>query len=213
MRLDGGLQQSIKTALSYRETRSDFPGLCYPANQWSANDRWSLLALYPPVVRIAFEPCKLLHYGLTLFPPQRNRTELCCKGNRLANKDGRRLCCQSEFKVIRDFQKRWLKQQRHKLICTFLGHEGVWEMTTATATSMPQTNDLIGWMRKNNRAARAARFLVQILDYIFLVFQTTTRQRELAAVNLSFFAFTWYQFEPSKRKCPSSILCNVTNVE
>ena len=62
-------------------------------------------------------------------------------------------------------------------------------MTTATATSTPQTNDLIGSTRKNNRAARAARFLVQILDYIF-VFQTTTRQREPAAVNLSFLAFT-----------------------
>ena len=182
------LWRRVSTALSYRETRSDFPGLCYPANQWSANDRWSLLALYLPVVRIAFVPCKLLHHGLTLFPPQRNRSELCCKGSRLANKDGRRLCCQSEFKVIREFQKRWPKQQRHKSICTFLGHEGVWEMTKATATS--QTNDLIGWMRKNNRAARAARFLVQILDYTFVVFQTTTRQREFAAVNLSFLAFT-----------------------
>ena len=108
------LWRRVSTALSYRETRSDFPGLCYPANQWSANDRWSLLALYLPVVRTAFVPCKLLHHGLTTFPPQRNRTELCCKGNRLANKDGRRLCCQSEFKVIREFQKRWPKQQHHK---------------------------------------------------------------------------------------------------
>ena len=32
------------------------------------------------------------------------------------------------------------------------------EMTTATATTPPQINDLIGWTRKNNRAARAARF-------------------------------------------------------
>ena len=35
-------------------------------------------------------------------------------------------------------------------------------MTTATVT--PQINDLIGWMRKNDRAARAARFLVQFFD-------------------------------------------------
>jgi len=63
-------------------------------------------------------------------------------------------------------------------------------MTTATATSTPQTNDLIGRTRKNNRSARAARFLVQILDYTFVVFQTMTRQREFAAVNLSFLAFT-----------------------
>ena len=32
-------------------------------------------------------------------------------------------------------------------------------MTTVTATTTPQINDLIGGMRKNNRAARAARFL------------------------------------------------------
>ena len=36
-------------------------------------------------------------------------------------------------------------------------------MTTGTATTMPQINDLIGRMKKNNRAARAARFLVQFL--------------------------------------------------
>ena len=38
----------------------------------------------------------------------------------------------------------------------------------------PQINDLIGWMKKNNRAARAARaarFLVQCFD---VVCQTTT---------------------------------------
>ena len=61
-------------------------------------------------------------------------------------------------------------------------------MTTATPT--PQTNDLIGSLRKNNCAARAARFLVQILDCIFVVFQTTTGQCEFAAANLSFLAFT-----------------------
>ena len=58
---------------------------------------------------------------------------------------------------------------------------------------------------KKNRAAREARFFVQCFD---VVCQTTTwnsylrfwRQRELAAVNLSFFAFTWKPFAPSKRK-------------
>ena len=38
-------------------------------------------------------------------------------------------------------------------------------MMTATARSASQTNDLIDWMRKNNRAAREARFLVQLLIY------------------------------------------------
>ena len=28
---------------------------------------------------------------------------------------------------------------------------------------MPEKSDLIGWMRKNNRAARAARTLVEII--------------------------------------------------
>ena len=34
----------------------------------------------------------------------------------------------------------------------------------------PQKNDLIGWMRKNNCAARAARFWLQFFD---IVCQTT----------------------------------------
>ena len=38
--------------------------------------------------------------------------------------------------------------------------------STATSTSTPQINDLIGWMRKTNRAARAARPLVQICDVV-----------------------------------------------
>ena len=37
-------------------------------------------------------------------------------------------------------------------------------------------NDVIGWMRKNNRAARAARFLVQFFD---LVCQTMTRNLQI----------------------------------
>ena len=36
---------------------------------------------------------------------------------------------------------------------------------------MPQINDLIGGMRKNNRAAHAARFMVQFFDEVF---QSTT---------------------------------------
>ena len=39
-------------------------------------------------------------------------------------------------------------------------------MTTATATTTLQIKDLIGWVRKNNRAARAARFLVQLIDVV-----------------------------------------------
>ena len=39
------------------------------------------------------------------------------------------------------------------------------------------------------------------------------RQRELAAVNLSFFAFTWKPFVPNKRKCTQPILYDVVNME
>ena len=39
-------------------------------------------------------------------------------------------------------------------------------MTTATVTSTSQINDLIGWMMKYNRAARAARFLVRFFDAV-----------------------------------------------
>ena len=42
---------------------------------------------------------------------------------------------------------------------------------TATSTTTPQLNDLISSMKKNNRAARAARFLVQCFDVVWL---TTT---------------------------------------
>ena len=38
------------------------------------------------------------------------------------------------------------------------------EMTMATTTTAPQIIDLTGWMKRNNRAARAARFLVQFFD-------------------------------------------------
>ena len=41
-------------------------------------------------------------------------------------------------------------------------------MATVTVTAMttPENSDLIGWMRKNNRAARAARTLVQFFDVV-----------------------------------------------
>ena len=47
-----------------------------------------------------------------------------------------------------------------------LGNDG----GNATTTT-PENNDLIGWLRKNNHAARAARTLVQFLD---VVYQMTT---------------------------------------
>ena len=90
-------------------------------------------------------------------------------------------------------------------------------MTTATATTTPQINELIGWIRKNNRAARAARFFSAIfwrslpngdVNPLFLRFW-----RKPTAVNLSFIAFAWKPFVPRKRKCTSPILYNVTNLE
>ena len=44
-------------------------------------------------------------------------------------------------------------------------------MTTATAMTTLQIKDLIGSVRRNNRAERAARFLGQFYD---VVSQTTT---------------------------------------
>ena len=83
--------------------------------------------------------------------------------------------------------------------------KGNWVLAAATATL--QTDDLIGWMRKNNCAACAARFLVTFSD---LVCQTTAlnfhfwgeRLRELAAVNLSFFSCLYMinSFMPSEWK-------------
>ena len=101
-----------------------------------------------------------------------------------------------EFKIWR----RQRQQQRHKSM--------IW---------------LVEW--ESNRAARAARFLVQPwLDWpvpsfnygamfwrslpnddVKLSYLRFWRQRELAAVNLSFFAITWKPFLPSRRKCSSPI--------
>ena len=39
-------------------------------------------------------------------------------------------------------------------------------MTTATATTAPENNDVIGGMRKNNRAERAARTLEHFIDVV-----------------------------------------------
>ena len=36
-----------------------------------------------------------------------------------------------------------------------------------TATTTPRINDFIGWSKKNNRAARAARFLLQFFDVVY----------------------------------------------
>ena len=47
---------------------------------------------------------------------------------------------------------------------------------TATTTTTSQINDLIGWMRKNNRSARAARFLVHCFD-VDCKMTTTTQAR------------------------------------
>ena len=59
-----------------------------------------------------------------------------------------------------------------------------------------RNDDLIGWMRKNNRAARAARTLVQFLDVVCQMTRWKfpnlrfSRQREHQTVNLSFTTFT-----------------------
>ena len=50
-------------------------------------------------------------------------------------------------------------------------------------------------------------------DDVKFSFLRLWRQRELAAVNLSLFAFTWKPFVPSKRKCGSPTLYNVINME
>ena len=47
---------------------------------------------------------------------------------------------------------------------------------TETATKTPKDNDLIGWRRKNNRAARAARTLAEFFD---VVSQTTSWNFEI----------------------------------
>ena len=45
-------------------------------------------------------------------------------------------------------------------------NQGAQARTTATATKTLENNDLIGRMRKNNRAARAARTLIEFFDVV-----------------------------------------------
>ena len=53
------------------------------------------------------------------------------------------------------------RQREHAAVNLSLGSL---KTTTGTATTTPQIKDLIGWMKKNNRATRAARFLAQFFD-------------------------------------------------
>ena len=53
--------------------------------------------------------------------------------------------------------------QAEKVYC-MLNQYRAQAKTTATAKTTPENNDMIGWMTKNNRAARAARTLVQFSD-------------------------------------------------
>ena len=91
-----------------------------------------------------------------------------------------------------------------------------WQRQRQTTT--PKINYLIGWMKKNNRAARAARFLVQCLD---VVCQTTTWNFHIWGSDdngsdrssKSFIFFLYVKTTRSKRKCTPPILFNVTNIE
>ena len=72
---------------------------------------------------------------------------------------------------------------------------------TSTSTTSLQINDLIGWMKKNNRAARAARILLRCFG---VVFQTTTwnfhiwisstrvHSCENAMDQNTFYSYSWY---------------------
>ena len=113
----------------------------------------------------------------------------------------------SKMKICRRRQKNCTKSVPHVQII-FPRHSlnSLKTTVTVTATSVPQTTNLIGWMRKNNRAARAAGFLVQFFwrslpnedgKFLHLIFW---RQRRLAAGNLSFI----YLISHDKQLCPAS---------
>ena len=67
------------------------------------------------------------------------------------------------------------------------------------------TNELFDWKRN-------------MLHFFYVVYQAMTWGSDENAspqqsINISFFAFTWKPFEPSKRKPTSRVLYNVTNTE
>ena len=67
---------------------------------------------------------------------------------------------------------------------------GSLRMTTATATTAPENNDVIGGMRKNNRAERAARTLEHFIDVVCEI----SKKKVIMTTsfwNLSFPVFTW----------------------
>ena len=66
-----------------------------------------------------------------------------------------------------------------------------------------QLKDMIGWMGKNNRAARAARSLVQFFD---MVCQTTTWNFPIRGSDDNMKSFKWKPFVPSKRTDTSPTL-------
>ena len=110
----------------------------------------------------------------------------------------------SKMKICRRRQKK-LHQKRAARADFFPRHSLNSLKTTVTATSLPQTTNLIGWMRENNCAARAARFLVQLFwrslpnedsKFSHLIFW----QRKVAAGNLSFI----YLISHDKHLCPAS---------
>ena len=47
-----------------------------------------------------------------------------------------------------------------------LKYKGGYATTTTTTTMTPENINLIGWMRENNRAARAARTLAQFFNVV-----------------------------------------------
>ena len=88
---------------------------------------------------------------------------------------------------------------------------------TAKATTTPQINDSIVWIKKNNRAARAARFLVQLfwrslpnndVKFSYLRFW---RQRDTRS-SKSFILCLYMKTTPAKQ-AKVLILYKVTNME
>ena len=85
--------------------------------------------------------------------------------------------------VVREKRVRNVKQSKPNMICMAVGasnyhynarwlphHQGVLAKTTGTATATPQNKNIIGWKRKNARAARATRISV----HFFAVLHKTT---------------------------------------
>ena len=143
---------------------------------------------------------KICHHMLTSPTQLQNRSFHVAEKTRTATKCTKmkiaRVKRQELLFFIVKYANLWRSSRRRGCLSSLVYQAS----TKATATTTPENNDLIGWTRKNNRAARAARTLLQLFD---VVCQTTTWNFQFKVLTT-----TW---TPSSKSFILYIYFNVTS--